>query len=227
MPVGVQICSGAEWRATKTRLTPEPVEVFPYGEYFHVTVAGRACVFFHSRRTKTRSAGACQYAIDHWGVDPVVVLGTCGGVAERLRVMDIVFATRTVHYDCVDRMFPMKGPFFEMMTAAPDLSWLSLSGLEGLVHPGTVATADHDLTFEDLEFLRQHDVVGADWESGAIGVVCALNRVRWAVFRGVTDVPVRSGGEDATRQGHDYVANTPVVMEKLLSLLPTILEAMR
>jgi nucleoside phosphorylase len=219
MTILIQICSGAEWRATKPLLAipPDATHQFPYGEYFRTALADRACVFFYSRRTKTRAAGACQYAIDRWEVDPVFVLGTCGGVAERLRVMDVVFATRTIQYDCHDQR-PDMG-----LTVSADLSWLSLAALTEPIHAGTVASADRNLTFDSLEILRRQDVLAADWESGAIAAVCSLNRVRWAVFRAVSDLPVAPGEEDARRQLQDYSRHAPAIMEKLLGLLPQIL----
>ena len=225
MTVGIQICSGSEWRATKALLALSPGQLgsFPYGEHASVTIADRACVVFHSRRTKTRAAGACQYAIDHWDVDPLLVLGTCGGVAKHLRVGDIVFATQTVQWDCVDRLNAMTGPFLDSMTVRPDHRWLDLAALAGRLHPGIVASADQDVTFDEVAVLRTHDVLAADWESGAIALVCAVNQVRWAVFRGVTDVPHRAGVDDARRQGEDYKANTHGVMAALLALLPDIL----
>jgi nucleoside phosphorylase len=224
MTVGIQICSGSEWRATKTLLALGPAQIgsFPYGEHASVTIAGRACVVFHSHRTKTRAAGACQYAIDHWAIDPLLVLGTCGGVAERLRVGDIVFATRTVQWDCVDRLNAVAGPFLDSMTVTPDHRWLDVTALGDRLHQGIVASADQDVTFEEVAVLRKHDVLAADWESGAVALVCALNHVRWAVFRGVTDVPHRAGADDARRQGQDYKSNTPVVMASLFELLPDI-----
>jgi nucleoside phosphorylase len=222
MTIGIQICSGAEWRATKPLLgiPPGAVQQFPYGEYLHATIADRECVFFHSRRTKTRAAGACQYAIDRWGVAPAFVLGTCGGVAGSLRVMDVVCATRTIQYDCHDQR-----PDMGLIVSA-DLSWLSLAGVAEPIHAGTVARADRELVFDSLEMLRRQDVLAADWESGAIAVVCSLNRVRWAVFRGVSDLPAAPGEEDARRQLEDYTRNAPAVMEKLLALLPQILGRM-
>jgi len=88
------------------------------------------------------------------------------------------------------------------------------------VHQGIVASADQDVTFEEVAVLRKHDVLAADWESGAVALVCALNHVRWAVFRGV---PHRAGADDARRQGQDDTSNTSVVMAKLFELLPDIL----
>ena len=221
--VGIQICSGTEWRATTALLgvTADQIGSFPYGEFARIPVAGRDRVFFHSRRTKTRAAGACQYAIDRWDVDPVLVLGTCGGVAPHLRVMDLVVAARTIQYDCQDQR-PDMG-----LVVAADPTWLAFAaGLGEPVHPGTIASADRDATFDTLDALRKLDVLAADWESGAIAAVCHLNGVRWVVLRGVSDVPQASGEEDVARQLRDYRENTPAVMAKLLGLLPRIVEAL-
>jgi nucleoside phosphorylase len=222
MPFGVQICSGTEWTAATTLLSVSPGAIgrFPYGEFFNRSISGRDCVFFNSRRTKTRAAGACQYAIDHWRVDPLIVLGTCGGVAEPLSVGDLIIATRTFQYDSADRR-PEMGYGLEA-----DLGWFHADQFAETLHPGTLATADHDLTFRDLPELRRENVMGADWESGAIATVCALNGIRWTIVRGVSDVPVRDGAEDAARQVDDYRRHTPAIVERLLGLLPQIIVAM-
>ena len=218
MPIGIQICSGTEWRAAKPRLAvpSDLVQLYPYGEFFPSTVGGRDCVFFHSRRTKTRAAGACQFAIDRWQVNPLIVLGTCGGVAPGLGVGDIIVATKTIQYDCHDRR-PEMGH-----TVVADTAWLTLADLP--IHRGPIASADRDMTFDILADLRSQGVLGADWESGAIAAVCALNRVRWAVLRGISDVPLEPGAHDARRQEADYKSNAAAIMASLLDLLPRIVE---
>lgn len=149
------------------------------------------------------------------------VLGTCGGVADQLRVMDIVFAARTWQYDCDDRRPDMGG------LVSDDHSWLDLSRIPHALHPGTIASADHDLTYEFVQSLRMDNALAADWESGAIALVCALNRVRWAVFRGISDVPIEPGEVDVRRQLSDYQANAPAIMKTLLTLLPEIIASVR
>jgi nucleoside phosphorylase len=223
MPVGIQICSGTEWAAVKALLTVPAGTIgeFPYGEFFRWALAERECVFFNSRRTKTRAAGACQYAIDHWSIDPLIVFGTCGGVAEHLSIMDLVVAARTFQYDSQDRR-----PEMGYMVPA-DLSWLHPEAVAETLHIGTIASADRDLTYVDLAMLRTAGVLGADWESGAVAAVCSLNRMRWMIVRGISDVPLREGTEDADRQVNDYRRHTPAIMGKLLRLLPEILAAMR
>jgi nucleoside phosphorylase len=174
MPFGVQICSSTEWTATRTLLSVSPSAIgrFPYGEFFSQPISGRDGVFFNSRRTKTRAAGACQYAIDRWRIDPLIVLGTCGGVADQLSVGDLIIATRTFQFDSEDRRSEM-GYGLEA-----DIGWFGADQFAETLHPGALATADHNLTFRDLPELRRENVLGADWESGAIATVCALNGIR-------------------------------------------------
>lgn len=218
MAIGIHICSGSEWRATKSiiRLSPEEVHLFPYGEFFIRAVSGRQCVFYHSRRTKTRAAGACQYAIDHWNIDPLLVIGTCGRVAEGLSILDLILATGTVQYDNQDRRAGMG------YSVQADLSWFRPDSYPTL-HAGLIASADHDLTFADLELLRREHIFGADWESGAIATVCFLNRTRWAIVRGISDIPLRSSPEDVERQIGDYQRHAPTIMRSLLGLLSQLI----
>ena len=217
MAIGIQICSGTEWRAAKIHLTvfADRIQTYPYGEFFLDTVGDKDYVYFHSRRTKTRAAGACQYAIDRWRLGSVVVIGTCGGVGPGLGVGDVIVATRTIQYDCHDRR-PEMGH-----TVEADPTWLDLTAIPN--HRGPIASADRDMTFDVLADLRSQGVLGADWESGAIATVCSLNKVRWAVLRAITDVPLRPGEHDADRQVGDYGADAPRLMSLLLDHLPRIL----
>jgi len=64
--------------------------------------------------------------------------------------------------------------------------------------------------------LRAENVLGADWESGAIATVCLINGARWAIVRGISDIPRREGAKDADRQVDDYRRHTPAIMGKLM-----------
>jgi len=215
MAIGLQICSGTEWRVLKQIWEVTAPAIYPYGEYWGTSIGGHPCVFFHSRRTKVRAAGACQFGIDKWAVDRLVVLGTCGGVDPSRRVFDIIQATRTLQYDCHD-----KRPGMGAETMSP--AWPALAAISGRCHLGALASADHDMTHADLAPLRALDVMGADWESAAISAVCALNRIPWLILRGISDIPRDPGAADHERQLSDYKKNAPVIMETLLSWVPEL-----
>lgn len=218
MPFAVQICSNQEWKAVKAILNvlQQDLVEFPYGEFFPYRIVDREGIFFHSGPTKTRSAGACQYAIAHWRPACLVVLGTCGAVLEDLRPLDIVLAETTVQYDCIERMDPQLGPFYEPMTTRLESASVLAAALGTQVRLGVIGTADQDLCAESLPRLRQAGVIVVDWESGAIAKICELNRIPCVILRGVTD-------HVGINQTSDYYRNTTGVMAKLLGLLPGIL----
>jgi adenosylhomocysteine nucleosidase len=221
----IQICSSLEWISLKTILKIQSSDIckYPYGEYINYKIYEKQCIFYHSGATKTRSAASCQFAIDKWEPNMVLVLGTCGGVGKNLRVADVIIANRTVQYDCIDRMDNQQPLFYESMTINIDNSWIDFSKLDERVYEGLIATADQDINFEVLELLRKENVLCADWESGAIACVCFLNKVKFCILRGISDIPEDNEGS-AINQGIDYRKNTPIVMKKLIdTVLPVVL----
>lgn len=197
----------------------------PYGEYICRNIEGTDCIFYHSGATKTRSSGACQYAIDKWNPNYLFVLGTCGGVSELLKPLDIVIADNTAQYDCITGMGEECNTFFEMFIQDIDNAWINFNQLPFTVYEGFVATADQDLGNKQIDMLRSENVLCADWESGAISHICKLNNIKCCVIRGITDIPRKDDINSDINQGEDYRTNTPLVMKKLINvLLPELLK---
>lgn len=224
--VCIQICSKAEWSSVKEILKDMEYEAYtyPFGEFLKIMLNYKDCIFYYSGATKTRSSAACQYAIDKWKPQIVIVLGTCGGVSEKLKVLDITVANKTVQYDCIDRMGDEPYIFYKPFTTLIDNSWIDFSKFVNKVHEGTIATADQDINYEVLTMLRKEKVLCADWESGAIAYICSLNKVNTCIVRGITDIPTENIIESACNQGVDYKENTPKIMKKLVEeILPVLL----
>ena len=124
-------------------------------------------------------------------------------------------ARKTVQYDCIIRFGEPKRLFYRSMVARIDTSWVDVSGVSTKVYQGTIASADQDLNRVWREKLQKENVLGADWESGAISKVCKLSKVKSLILRGVTDIP--SG-----TQSLDWKKNTPTVMRHLLQIVNQI-----
>ena len=222
----VQICSNMEWQSVLDIQYPDPSAVcsYPQGRYFIQQLYGAHLVFFHSGIGKTRAGAACQYAIDHWRPGIILVMGTCGGVAEEIKLLDIIVANRTGQYDCIERMGEVKNLFYEPFTTDIDNSWIGLESIAN-AREGLVATADQDLNHEMLEVLRSEKVLCADWESGAIAYICKLNQVPCCVVRGISDKPGTDSNAEV-QQGLDYRHNTPIIMKKMLAeVLPELIRS--
>lgn len=223
--VCIQICSKREWISLKELLKDIELQtnMYPFGEFLRLKLYDRECIFYYSGATKTKASAACQFAIDKWKPQIIVVLGTCGGVNEDLNVLDVIIANKTVQYDCIDRMGNEPYVFYEPLTTTIDNSWIHFSEFNERVHEGIIATADQDINYEVLHMLRKENVLCADWESGAIAYICSINKVNSCIVRGITDIPTENINESACNQGNAYKVNTPRVMKKLIvEFLPVL-----
>lgn len=215
--ITIHINSNEEWTATKDLLKPLDIRIFPYGEYFETEIASKECIFYHSGATKTLSSGATQYAIDNWSPEIIFVLGTCGGVAEDIRPLDIIIVEQTAQYDVI----PMKkreSIFHEIIIL--DNSWINLNQFPHKLLKGFIATADKSVTASNYHDLRDSDVTAADWETASIAKISEINGVKCCVIRGVSDV---ISEKDVVMQYEDYKRNTSIIMEILIkSYLPSL-----
>jgi nucleoside phosphorylase len=189
----------------------------PFGEAFIQSVNNMKCVFFQGGTSKTRSAASCQYAIDKWKPKRHFVIGTAGGVAVHLKECDIIIANKTAMYDYKYCM----GEPYELIANETiveiDNSWIDFSILPGNTLEGFIATADRDVDYDTKIKLQSANVIAADWESGAVALVCRLNNIPCHIIRGITDIPENSSSQSCHNQGIAYVKNTPMVMKEIIN----------
>lgn len=199
----INICSNREWRSMKAilKVNENQLEQYPYGEFITLNFANRNCIFYHSGISKTRSSAATQFAIDHWKPEIIFVTGTCGGVSEELNIMDIIVINKTAQYDCIANVKGERPLFYEPFITNIDNSWIDFEAINAF--EGMIATADRSLTQESMKILRNEHVACADWESGAISVVCRANDVKVCIIRGITDAPKLGNPDSELIQEND------------------------
>jgi adenosylhomocysteine nucleosidase len=224
MKVTIQICSKLEWECTKSILAVKKKEVRrqPFGGCFWRPIGSHEAVIFESGATKTRSAAACQYAIDTWRPDAVINLGTCGGVARSVRKRTILLVTKTFQYDVIQRFGKPSPQFLRSLKANIDTSWVDLTRVRRVIRTGAIASADQDLEDEHRGPLQSKGVLAADWESASIATVCKLNKIRCLILRGVSDIPEKNGRPKEGLQERDYQKNTRIIMRDLFGILRRI-----
>jgi len=125
----VLICSNREWRTAKEYFDiNKEINTSPFGEYFHKEYNGQECVFLQTGISRTKAAAACQHGIDKWNPKIVFNIGTCGGVSSKVKVLDIIIANKTIHYDWINEIKHRKS--YDSLTTPIDNSWIDFDNLE-------------------------------------------------------------------------------------------------
>jgi nucleoside phosphorylase len=224
MNLAIQICSELEWKSTKAilKIGRDQLRKQTYGEYLNYRVGKHRSIIYQSGATKTRAAAACQFAIDTWHPDAVISLGTCGGVANNVKRLNIILAKKTFQYDVIQRFGTPSIRFKKDLITNVKISWVDLSRISERLHIGTIASADQDLCTKCRKKLQKEGVLAADWESASIAKVCELNSIKCLILRGVSDIPEGRGTLKEATQERDYNRNTRIIMEHLITIIRQI-----
>jgi adenosylhomocysteine nucleosidase len=227
MRIVVHIPARAEWRALLHELpTQAPSQRVPVGEVitfdWSPNTSPIELIVLRGGVGKIRAAASTQYAICTWQPDLYLVLGTAGAVDPNVQELDLVWANQTIISDFQHGLTTtgVNTLITDHQMRCPH-DW-SACVFPLPVRPGVIATADGDVTHHNVSWLHTTFAATiADWESGAIAYVCAVNAIPWLILRGVSDVPTTPPDHQYQRFQH----NTPIVMQRLWSLVPSVLTA--
>jgi adenosylhomocysteine nucleosidase len=219
----ILIASSAEWQALLYLLDQQTTTQYPFGEFFDHTISGHSARFVRTGWGKISAAAATQCVIDHWKPNCIINIGTCGGIAGRTRVGDIILANETLIYDLLVEMGdPIEEhKFYEV---AIDLKWLG-DKLPSSVKIAKILTGDRDLRSQEIaELIDKHEAIVADWESGAVAFVASRNKLPCVILRYVTDLVSAEAGELYEKQASFFEGRCVQAISDLLSILPEWLD---
>jgi len=194
-------------------LNPSDVSTSVFGELFE----HKEILFFQTGWTKTAAAAGTQFVVDTYEPEQIINIGTCGGFSGHVEVGDILLINKAVIYDLYERMGDPE-EVLKKFTTNLDIAHIS-PGIKENTKIATIASADSDVEVLNVEVLyEKFGAVAADWESGSIAYIAALNSQRLSILRGVTDVVSSTNGEAYGNEAL-FAERTEKVIRKLIDLV--------
>lgn len=211
--IGISISARKEWDAVldKFNINMSSLEKYPLGEYFKTNLYGEDVIFYRSGVRKMNCSASTQYMIDHFDLNKIIVIGTCAGIDDKYKNLDIFFPNKLVQYDCtVKENEPLIKDSFSVLINTDKYKDLNT---------GTLGTADKPVViWKDYIELKENNITIADTESAAIAYICKANNVECVVIRGISDFPINEKEQDdwVEAQYNAFVENIPIVMNKII-----------
>ena len=213
--IGISIAAQTEWEAVlnKFNINIKDCNPFPFGEYFKTNLYGENVIFYRCGVRKMNCSASTQYMIDHFNLDKIIVAGTCAGIDDKYKNLDIFFPNKLVQYDCtVKETEPLIKDSFTV--------YLDMSNYNNL-NIGTLGTADKPVVmWKDYLELKENNIKVADTESAAIAYICKANNVECVVIKGISDFPTNeneSTKEDShAGQLNVFLTNIPIIMNNII-----------
>ena len=218
--IGISVAAKKEWNAVleKYQINAENCAAYPFGEYFNIKINGESVIFYRCGVRKVNCSAAAQYMIDHFDLKKIIVIGTCAGIDDKYKNLDIFIPNKAVQYDCtVKEQEPLIKASFTVL--------FDLDSLGFGVLTGTIGTADKAVVMQkDYLELKENEITIADTESAAIAYVCKANKVECIIIKGISDFPTNE--YEQKEQLNSFLTNVPIVMNKIIDdYLPIALQS--
>ncbi len=211
--IGISIASRLEWRATCNYFdkTTSECDKYPFGEFFFIKVKDEDVIIYYSGSGKAQASAACQYMIDKFRLDKVIVIGTCAGIDDNYKALDIIVPNRAVQCDCtVKEQQPLIKERFSVN--------IDLSDYQFKYNTGMIGTSDKPVVImKDYLDLKNNNIAIADMEASAIAYICKCNGVKVIIIKGISDFPLSNNDSKKSyeEQVQMYETNTKFIMNEV------------
>ena len=213
--IGIAVAATREWKEVLKfyEINEDDITEYPFGVYFLKELNNKKCIFYKCTGRKVISASATQYMIDHYNLNKVLLIGTCAGIDDKYKPIDIIVPTLAVQYDCtVKEIEPL---IKEKFNVEIDLSKYNFE-----CNTGIIGTADKAVVmWKDYLELKNNNINIADCESAAVAYICKVNKVECIIIKGISDFPSNEEKSDAKQSNDEqldvFITNTPIVMNKI------------
>ena len=203
--IGICIAAREEWDSFIKRLNISNIEEYPYGDICKTTLYNKEVILYRSGTGINRAIDSTKYIIKTYKVNKVIVVGTCAGIDDKYKVLDIVFPNKFIEYEFVVKdKKEIKGIF----TMTIDIN------NEG-VNTGIIASSNNIInSWDDYLLLKNCNITVADMETSAIAHICKDNSITFLAIKGISDFPKKDSNIE--EQIKNYDTNVPIIMNKIV-----------
>lgn len=150
---------------------------------------------------KVNAAAYTQKLISEFKVDFIINPGIGGGMGSEVKICDIIIADKVIHHDLEKRFLDNYPPYVSEFRANPELvEQLKKSCVVSCYpwHIGTIVSGEQFVTSTELknQINEAYHPMSVDMESSAVGHVCFMNSVPFAIIRCISDCADDNGAMD-------------------------------
>lgn len=165
--------------------------------FYHLEIGNKPVVIVLSGIGKVNASYATTLLIHTYHPQIIISTGVSGGLGVS-NVLDMVVATKTCQHDVdtsalgdpIGLVSTVNQVYFETAVDISDKFYGLLKARKGVLACGDQFVAD---SYSSKKIVNNFNAIACDMESGAIGQICFIEKIPYAVIRCITD----GAGEDA------------------------------
>lgn len=198
------------------------IETFAHIKFYKGKINNSNCVVSVCAPGKVNAAVCAQRMITNYKPEVIISVGVAGSLKDDIKIGDVVVADSVVQHDVDtsavgDERGFISGLGLVKISCAKDVTEKIKSAAAQCnedFHVGCIATGDQFISNKEklLDIKNTFKAVACEMESGSIGQVCAMNNVKLAALKVISD------NADA-ESGMDYEKFKMVASQKIAKII--------
>lgn len=230
MDIGIIAAEEKEMLAIKN-IMKNVKEEKAYGLIFSEgIISNKKCVLVECGVGKVNSARTAQILIDKYEVNYVINVGVAGGIADELKIKDIVIGEKLVQHDFdvtsagnyEKGEIARTGKFFKSDSRLVKLCEEVINEIKNkdfYTKVGIIASGDYFCASPEkaIQIREEFNADCIEMEGAAIGQVCFLDEIPFLVIRGISDT--QNGNNEV-----DFHTYLEIVSKQVSEILKSLIE---
>ncbi len=190
-------------------------------EYYEATYNGVEVVVAYSKIGKVFSTLTAATMIEHFGCNKLLFSGVAGGINPKLKIGDLIVATKLSQHDLDITAFghpmgfvPGGSVFVEADKELIKLSKEVAKELNKTVIEGVIATGDqfvHDSAVKD-NIVKHFNADALEMEGASVAVVCSALNIPFFILRAISD----TADTDASFSFDEFMESSAVISAEFI-----------
>lgn len=226
MKIGIIGAMSVETDALKEQVKDAVSETVSGIEFVSGKLYGKDVVVAQCGIGKVFAAICAQTMIIRFGVDKIINTGVAGTLSDKLGILDIAVATEVVQHDMDtsplgDPVGLISGINIVKIPASPSLSdeiTVAAESIGAKCVKGVIASGDQFINNKERKnFIKSSfDAIACEMEGAAIGHVCYVNGVDFAIIRAISDNASGEADIEYPEMVRKAAAQSTAIIKKLL-----------
>ena len=164
-------------------------------DFYVGTLSGKDVVVVRSGVAKVNATVSTMLLLNNFPIKYIVNIGSAGGLADGMKLLDVVVSTKVVHHD-LNVTLDGQPLYAEANIMLVEKALEAASEIKDInTYSGLIASGEQFIMTQEAMSIREKypETLAVEMEASAVGFTCWRMEVPFVVIRSVSDIPHKEG----------------------------------
>lgn len=187
-------------------------------DFYVGTLSGKEVVVVRSGVAKVNATVSTMLLLNNFPIKYIVNIGSAGGLADGMKLLDVVVSTKVVHHD-LNVTLDGQPLYAEANAMLVEKALEAASEIKDInTYSGLIASGEQFITTQEAMSIKEKypETLAVEMEASAVGFTCWRMDIPFVVIRSVSDIPHKEGNYMTFEEFLPFAAKNAAILTRAL-----------